>query len=59
MPRPKTIKCLWCGQVLPLTHKGRPKQHRSGAKTCVGSGQHYSVHENQRALIAQARNSKE
>lgn len=49
--RPKTVKCLWCGQVLPLTHKGRPKQHRNGAQTCVGSGQVHTVHENQRALI--------
>lgn len=31
----KTVKCLWCGQVLPLTRKGRPKQHRNGAKTPV------------------------
>lgn len=47
----KTIKCLWCGLVLPLTRKGRPKQHRNGAKTCSGSGVPASQHETQRKLI--------
>ncbi len=42
----KTVKCAWCGAVLPLTKKGRPKQHRNGATTCPGSGQLAVVHEN-------------
>lgn len=41
-----TIKCKWCGQEFPLTAKGRPKQHKNGAKTCVGSGQPAIVHQN-------------
>lgn len=47
----KTVKCLWCGQVLPLTRKGRPKQHRNGKTTCVGSGQLAITYENQRKRI--------
>lgn len=51
----KTLKCLWCGQVLPLTRKGRPKQHRNGKTTCVGSGMLATQHENQRKLIQEAK----
>jgi hypothetical protein len=41
-----TIKCSWCGKVVPLTRDGkRPNQHRNGTKTCVGSGQLVATHE--------------
>jgi hypothetical protein len=49
-----TVKCAWCGQVLPLTHKGRPKQHKNGAHTCPGSGQLKAVHERLRAANEKA-----
>ena len=40
----QTVKCAWCGALVPLTAKGRPRQHRNGTKTCVGSGQLASTH---------------
>lgn len=50
-----TMKCAWCGAVVPTTPKGRPKQHRNGPKTCVGSGQLATTHERLRSLAASAR----
>lgn len=41
----KTIKCAWCGSTQPLAGNGqRPKQHRNGNTTCVGSGQLVAAH---------------
>lgn len=51
----KTVKCLWCGAMLPLTKKGRPKQHKNGAKTCSGSGMLATQHETQRRLIEEGK----
>ena len=42
----KTIKCAWCGVLLPLAGNGkRPRQHKNGKNTCVGSGQLTETHE--------------
>lgn len=41
----ETIKCAWCGGEYPLTKKGKPKQHRNGKTTCVGSGQDKATHD--------------
>lgn len=48
----KTIKCLWCGGTFELTRKGRPKQHRYGKTTCLGSGQLASTHQLLRKIAA-------
>ena len=42
----KTIKCVWCGSVVPLTGDGkRPKQHKDGPRICLGSGQLVETHQ--------------
>lgn len=41
----RTIKCAWCGQVLPLTHKGRPRQHLNGGQQCLGNGSLAATHD--------------
>lgn len=46
------IKCAWCGQILAITNKGRPRQHINGRTTCVGSGQKVATHERQSAAVA-------
>ena len=28
----QTVKCAWCGALVPLTAKGRPRQHRNGTR---------------------------
>lgn len=45
MSTTRTVKCAWCGAVLPLTHKGRPRQHLNGRAVCLGSGQLAATHE--------------
>lgn len=33
----KSITCAWCGQVVLLSPRGTPKQHKDGKKMCEGS----------------------
>lgn len=56
-----TMKCAWCGAVLPLTPKGRPRQHKDGKTTCPGSGQQAQTHSRLRTAAeanAKARHSR-
>jgi hypothetical protein len=52
------MKCAWCGLELETTRKNRPKQHRNGTTTCVGSGQERAIHERLRAAAAAAHKQK-
>ena len=45
MSQQSKIKCAWCGQILAITNKGRPRQHINGRTTCVGSAQKVVAHE--------------
>jgi hypothetical protein len=53
----KTVKCAWCGKQVELTKNGlRPKQHKNGVHTCVGSGQLVEAHERLRAAAQERKN---
>lgn len=41
----QNIKCAYCGAKVPLAKdRQRPKQHKNGDVTCVGSSQLISAH---------------
>lgn len=52
--RPPLATCAWCGASLPLTAKGRLRQHLNGGKQCHGNGflahQHAGLREAAKAL---------
>lgn len=52
------MKCAWCGQTVLMTPSTRPKQHRNGAETCVGSGQMKATHDQLIAANEAARKEK-
>lgn len=49
-----TIKCAYCQKVVALANNGkRPKQHQTpGGRTCIGSGQPVTTHEQLNAAHA-------